>query len=98
MFEPGVEILALSSMEMQPSHELLQSELPRPSKIRSRMYVRRSIMYENAEFCSPEEYCSVAQQSVPLKFVKLCFLEEFYLQVNKAYFVLQHIAKIPSFQ
>ena len=28
-----------------------QSELPRPIKIRPRMYVRRSIMYEN----SPEE-------------------------------------------
>ena len=55
-------------------------------------------MYEKAAFYSPEENSSVAQQSVPLKFDKLCFLQEFYLQVNKAYFVLQQIAKIPSFQ
>ena len=41
-------------------------------------------MYENAVFCSPEEYSSVARLSVPLKFDKLCFLQEFYLQVNKA--------------
>ena len=34
----------------------MQSEMPRPIKIRPRMYVRRSIMYENAAFCSPEEY------------------------------------------
>ena len=38
-----------------------QSELPRPIKIRPRMYVRRSIMYEKAAFCSPEENNSVAQ-------------------------------------
>ena len=62
------------------------------------MYVRRSIMYENAAFCSPEDCSSVAQQSVPLKFDKLCFLQEFYSQVNKAWFVLQQIAKISSFQ
>ena len=60
------------------------SELPQPIKIRPRMYVRRSIMYEKAAFCSPEEYNSVARQSVPLKFDKLCFLQEFYSQVNKA--------------
>ena len=53
-------------------------------KIRPRMYVRRSIMYEKAAFCSPEEDSSVARQSVPLKFDKLGFLHEFYLQVNKA--------------
>ena len=40
---------------------LAQSELPRPIKIRPRMYVRRSIMYEKAAFCSPEEYCSVGR-------------------------------------
>ena len=39
----------------------LQSELPRPIKIRPRMYVRRSIMYEKAAFCSPEENSSVAR-------------------------------------
>ena len=38
-----------------------QSELPRPIKIRPRMYVRRSIMYEKAAFCSPEENSSVAR-------------------------------------
>ena len=38
-----------------------QSELPRPIKIRPRTYVRRSIMYEKAVFCSPEEYSSVAR-------------------------------------
>ena len=41
-------------------------------------------MYEKAVFCSPEEYSSVAQESVPLKFDKLFFLQEFYSQVNKA--------------
>ena len=41
-------------------------------------------MYEKAAFCSPEENSSVARQSVPLKFDKLCFRQEFYLQVNKA--------------
>ena len=52
---------------------------PRPIPwIRPRMYVRRSIMYEKAAFCSPEEYSSVARWSVPLKFDKLCFLQEFY--------------------
>ena len=38
-----------------------QSELPRPIKIRHRMYVRRSIMYEKAAFCSSEENSSVAR-------------------------------------
>ena len=38
-----------------------QSELPRPIKIRPRMYVRRSIMYEKAAFCSPEQNSSVAR-------------------------------------
>ena len=52
--------------------------------IRPRMYVRRSIMYEKAVFCSPEENSSTAWFSVPLKFDKLRFLHEFYLQVNKA--------------
>ena len=40
-------------------------------------------MYEKAALCSLQEYSSVARQSVPLKFDKLCFLQEFYLQVNK---------------
>ena len=62
------------------------------------MYVRRSIMYEKAAFCSPEEISSVALLSGPLKFDKLGFLQELYLQVNKAQFVLQQITKIPSFQ
>ena len=44
-------------------NQLGQSELPRPIKIRLRMYVRRSIMYEKAAFCSPEEYSSVARYS-----------------------------------
>ena len=44
-----------------PFHEYSQSELPRPIKIRPRMYVRRSIMYEKAAFCSPEENSSVAR-------------------------------------
>ena len=60
-----------------------QSELPRPIKNRPRMYVRCSIMYEKAAFCSLEENSSVAI-IVSLKFDKLCFLQEFYLQVNKA--------------
>ena len=30
-------------------------------QIRPRMYVRRSIMYEKAAFCSPEENSSVAR-------------------------------------
>ena len=47
---------------------LVQKELPRPIKIRPWMYVRCSIMYEKAAFCSPEEYSSVARLSVPLKF------------------------------
>ena len=38
-----------------------QLELPRPIRIRPRMYVRRSIMYEKAAFCSPEENSSVAR-------------------------------------
>ena len=38
-----------------------QSELPRPIKIRPRMYVRCSIMYEKAAFYSSEEYNSVAR-------------------------------------
>ena len=38
-----------------------QSELPRPIKIRPRKYVSRSIMYEKAAFCSPEENSSVAR-------------------------------------
>ena len=38
-----------------------QSELPRPIKIRPRMYVRCSIMYEKAAFCSPEENSSEAR-------------------------------------
>ena len=40
---------------------IVQSELPRPVKIRPRMYVRLSIMYEKAAICSPEEYSSVAR-------------------------------------
>ena len=44
-----------------PSPRRRQSELPRPIKIRPRMYVRRSIVYEKAAFCSPEENSSVAQ-------------------------------------
>ena len=44
------------------------------------MYVRRTIMYEIAAFCSPEEhaseYSSVTRLSVALNFGKLCFLEE----------------------
>ena len=43
------------------SHAPRQSELPRPIKIRPRMYVRQSIMYEKAAFCSPEENSSVAR-------------------------------------
>ena len=46
------------------------------------MYVRRSIMYEKTAFWSPEENSSSSQSH--LKFDKLCFLQEFYLQVNKA--------------
>ena len=42
--------------------------------------VKRSIMYENAAFCLPEEYSSVVRYSVPLRFDKLCFLQELYLQ------------------
>ena len=42
------------------THIRVQSELPRPIKIRPRMYVRRSIMYEKAAFCSSEENSSVA--------------------------------------
>ena len=34
----------------------------------NRMYVRRSIMYEKAAFCLPEEYSSVTRLPVPLKF------------------------------
>ena len=37
------------------------SELPRPIKVRPRIDVRRSIMYEKAAFCSPEEYSSVVR-------------------------------------
>ena len=38
-----------------------QSELPRPIKIRPRMYVWRSNMYKTTAFCSPEEYSSEAR-------------------------------------
>ena len=62
----------------------LAIELPRPIKITPQMYVRRSIMYEKDTFCLPEEYSSLAQLSVQLKFDKLCFLLEFYSQMNKA--------------
>ena len=51
-------------MKLQEDKDRLgcwQSELPRPIKIRPRMYVRRSIMYEKAAFCSPEENSSVAR-------------------------------------
>ena len=65
------------------SQDMKQSELPRPIKIRPRMYVKHSIMYEKAAFCSPEEYNSVAWYSVPLKFDKLYFLQEFYSQINR---------------
>ena len=35
----------------------LHSELPQPIfQIRPRMYIRRTIMYEIAAFCSPEEH------------------------------------------
>ena len=40
---------------------IVQSELLRPIKIRPRMYVRRSIMYEKAAVRLPEEYSSVAR-------------------------------------
>ena len=65
-------------MQMQEA----QSELPRPIKIRPGMYlyVRRSIMYEKVAFCSPEQYSSV---DVPLKFDKLCFLQEFNHKMRK---------------
>ena len=52
----GQEIFGSTSAEHS-----MQSELPRPIKIRPRMYVRRSIMYEKAAFCSPEENSSVAR-------------------------------------
>ena len=40
-----------------PVYKEKHSELPRPIfQIRPRMYVRRSIMYENATFCLPEEH------------------------------------------
>ena len=56
------------------------------SKIRPRMYARRSIMYENAAFCSLEESSSVARQSVPLKFDKQYFLLSFIkVQMTKIY-------------
>ena len=38
-----------------------QSELSRSIKTRPRMYVRRSIIYEKAAFCSLGEYSSVAR-------------------------------------
>ena len=48
-------ILVLSDYKVQ--HFRLHSELPRPIfQIRPRMYVRRTIMYEIAAFCSPEEH------------------------------------------
>ena len=49
------------SREMAAINVYSQSELPRPIKIRTRMYERRSIMYEKATFCSPEENSSVAR-------------------------------------
>ena len=56
---------------------------PRPIPwIRPRMYVRCTIMYKIAAFCSPEEraseYSSKTRLLVALKFSKLCFLQKFY--------------------
>ena len=56
-------VMIYSAFSVQSGHLYPQwwSELPWPIKIRPRMYVRRSIMYEKAAFCSPEEYRSVTR-------------------------------------
>ena len=44
-------------MLSSPIRRSIHSELPRPIfQIRPRMYVRRTIIYEIAAFCSPEEH------------------------------------------
>ena len=48
---------SLGSDTEETDHSLNHLELPRPIfQIRPRMYVRRTIMYEIAAFCSPEEH------------------------------------------
>ena len=50
----GQKMSAIFSRTIWPK---AHSELPRPIfQIRPRMYVRRTIMYEIAAFCSPEEH------------------------------------------
>ena len=63
-----VELSGIQHLEFRPNEVcsnddpgLAESELPRPIKIRPLMYVRRSIMYEKAAFCSPEKNSSVAR-------------------------------------
>ena len=56
----GREIISVAGGS-NPRPPEYQSELPRPIKIKPRMYVKRSIMYENVALCSPEEYSSVTR-------------------------------------
>ena len=59
--EPGIQRVTSDVNRNCFGQSISVSKLPRPIKIRPWMYVRRSIMYEKAAFCSPEEYSSVAR-------------------------------------